>query len=76
MDRETQSLERSEVRGQSYPPPRVLVIPPYESHSSEERDKGCGKAGTYPPHWPPPSLPGLWVPAIFGQKILPQLRDA
>lgn len=76
-EREMQSLERSEVRGLgSEVPPRVLLIPPYENHSIEgEGDLGCRRGGDLPtcPH---PACLGLWVPAIFGQKILPQLRDA
>lgn len=75
VDREMPLLERSEVR---VTPPRVLPILPYENHGDSivgEGDPGHRKGGDLPtcPH---PACLGLWVPAIFGQKILPQLRDA
>lgn len=76
VDREMQSLERSEVRGQSYPSQGPAYTPRYENGSIEGEGDLRRKKGGDLPICPHPARLGLWVPAIFGQKILPQLRDA
>jgi hypothetical protein len=58
-----------EVKDQSPPPPKSWFF----GILCKKGDQGLGRAGTCP-H--PACLPELWVPAIFGQKILPKLGDA
>lgn len=50
---------------------------PHENYSmGRDRRSGEGEDLTAPPSSHPVLPPWFWVPAIFGQKILPKLGDA
>ena len=65
----------AEVRGQSSQPPGSWLCSPMTIILWVGRSREGGDLPALPgPH--PALPPWLWVPAIFGQKILPKLGDA